>query len=132
MSWLAIPRSLFLLTALIGLGACGKNGDRPGSLSTRAFPGSPTAPAAPVTPAMVWLTYTNTQYGYEFQYPSDWRISGGREPQPGDDFEAQSVELTNGADRVLVAVNFQGGWCEASRQPEKKATGVSSVSGIEF
>lgn len=30
-----------------------------------------------------WKTYTNTQYGFEFQYPSDWNIKNSIEDYPG-------------------------------------------------
>src|SRR5262245_14313315 len=41
-----------------------------------------------------WKTYRNERFKYEFRYPPDWNVVGGREPQPGDDFLMQYVVIS--------------------------------------
>src|SRR5438046_2802498 len=88
-------RAAILTTSILGLAACSNDGDRPASPTSSAYqiPSATASAASTVAVAIPWRIYTNTRSGYEFQYPSDWMITGGREPQPGDDFEAQSVDV---------------------------------------
>jgi hypothetical protein len=80
-----------------------------------------------------WQTYRNEQYGYQVRYPSDWSITRERNPQPGDDFEAQSIDLSNGTERVLVSVNFQGDWCiGVGVHIEKEEVTVSGITGQDY
>jgi hypothetical protein len=82
-----------------------------------------------------WLTYRNERFKYEFRHPPDWKVAGGREPQPGDDFVTQNV-LFSPAKRVnqslwpspnvAAYINFQGDLCGAGghRGTPIEVTGV--------
>jgi hypothetical protein len=78
-----------------------------------------------------WETYRNHEYGYEISYPSGWMLSVF-DPEPGDDFETQSVRLVKegGGAAVLVAVDFQGGSC-ASYRVETRSISTSGIEGDE-
>ena len=91
-----------------------------------------------------WKTYRNFEYGYEVRYPADWQIVvTPKQIDPisklpdGRPFQVQGVRLTNGAEvpsyksRVLVYVNFQGGWCESGDRYERRSIDVSGVRGVE-
>jgi hypothetical protein len=137
---------LFLIGAFsLVLTACGGDRDRDqgganGTISSPVASVSPTAPAGgPVltpgtTPAVStagWNTYTNPTFGYRVRYPDGWTVAV-RDPQPGDDFESQSIRVSKGTASVLVVVNLQGAWCESGRRQEKQAIVVSGFNGVEW
>ena len=78
-----------------------------------------------------WRTYRNEVYGYEFRYPSAWKVQI-RNPEPGDDFETQYVNVSGPGGSVLVAVNFQGDWCLAGGRTESRQIMVSGVAAAEY
>src|SRR3990172_1079721 len=80
-------------------------------------------------PNVTWREYSNTKFEYQLRYPSNWSIEI-RDPQPGDDFEYQHIRLSHEAGIVLVAVNFQGGWCETGALTSREIA-VSGVHGTE-
>ena len=85
-----------------------------------------------------WLTYRNDEFGYEFRYPPDWRIE--IRPPLHDvetNVDVQGVNVWKGNDaeptaRVLVVVNFYGGWCETGRVQQQRNVEVSGVTGREW
>ena len=86
-----------------------------------------------------WKTYRNVEFGYEISYPAEWELTE-RPPEPGDVIETQWVRVAGVTERrdvppsdesVLVAVNFQQGWCAGAGRIETRPIVVDSVQGIE-
>jgi hypothetical protein len=87
-----------------------------------------------------WKTYRNADFGYEVSYPREWQVEV-RDPQPDDSVETQWVRVSGKSTRrdvapsdesVLVAVNFQAGWCNGAARVETKEIAVGGVPGIEY
>ncbi len=82
-----------------------------------------------------WETYRNEKYGYQFRYPPDWFLEAGA-GQVNEGIEIQYTSVTRGDDRVLIGVNFQGGWCEfvgpATGKQEVVDILVSGTPGKEY
>jgi hypothetical protein len=51
------------------------------SVSTPTATSTPSSPQS--NPIAGWLTYTNTKYGYQINYPSDWTLKQNRTVHPG-------------------------------------------------
>jgi len=77
-----------------------------------------------------WALYRNADFHYELKYPRDWSIEI-RDPQPDDDILTQSIRLLDQNATVIVAANFQGGWCESGTRSESPIT-VSGIQGRKF
>ena len=87
-----------------------------------------------------WHTYRNTDFGYEFSYPRQWELQT-REPRPDDDFETQWARASGvsqhsegppTSESVLVAVNFQGGWCSGAGRVDTRDIVAGGVPGREY
>lgn len=85
-----------------------------------------------------WWTYHSDRFGYELRLPPDWKIIYESESLDQNG-EMQTVVIsptpptspgTWPVPHIFAAVNFQGGWCESTRN-ESRDIIVSSVAGTE-
>ena len=85
------------------------------------------------TDPATWKTYTNTKYGFEFEYPADKYLLNGSD---GIDFENTVLQSKSDADNMTVylAVRIETKPFETVRQQLKKAVGgsVPVESAITF
>jgi hypothetical protein len=79
------------------------------------------------------LTYSNSEHGYEIDYPPDWELVTYPTGGECSDFCTQSIELRHpDAGEVYVIVNFQGGLCENVRDLQYTDIEVAGYPGQEF
>jgi hypothetical protein len=82
-----------------------------------------------------WVTYRNSEHGYEIQYPKGWELTEEPTKCDSDDppFCVQEIALRDvGESEVYVFVNFQGGWCENLPNPQISDIVVSQHFGKEY
>ena len=87
-----------------------------------------------------WQTYQNAEFGYELSYPREWELQT-RDPRPDDAIEThwsrvsgvtQKPDTPPSDESVLVAVNFQSGWCANAGRVETRDVVVDGVAGVEY
>jgi len=105
------PEKTFEVTVVVG--------DKPGMPQPEPQPtATPSTVIYPSNGMKGWLTYTNDNYGFTFQYPPDWKII----PATGT-MSGHAVWLTPGStDNVLLQVAFK----QASDDAQIGRTGVGS------